>query len=107
MESEPPPQQIESADQASHRTPSERDATGSASRWPSLRPDPLLVACFAALIAFPLTAALAASREPITPEAKAAAATPSAARGPTVRDVPAFTPGGQVAGAVERGKLLT
>jgi tetratricopeptide (TPR) repeat protein len=107
MESEPPPQQIESADQASHRTPSERDATGSASRWPSLRPDPLLVACFAALIAFPLTAALAASRQPIAPEPMAAAATPPAASGPTVRDVPAFTPGGQVAGAVERGKLLT
>jgi tetratricopeptide (TPR) repeat protein len=107
MESEPPPQQIESADRASHLPPSERDATGSVSRWPSLRPDPLLVACFAALIAFPLTAALAASRQPIDPEPDAVVAAPPAASGPTVRDVPAFTPGGQVAAAVERGKLLT
>ena len=107
MESEPPPQQIESADRASQPPPPERDATGSASRWPSLRPDPLLVACFVALIAFPLTAALAASRQPIAPEPEAAAAAPPAASGPTVRAVPAFTPGGQVAAAVERGKLLT
>lgn len=107
MESEPPPQRVEDAEQTAPHPQSEPDATGSATRWWDLRPDPLLLACFAVLIAFPITAALAASRQPIVPEPGTAARPPAAARGPMVRDVPAFTPGGKVAAAVARGRLLT
>jgi cellulose synthase operon protein C len=103
MEREPPPQPTESPEQGSPPPPSE-----GGSRWRAVRPDPLLVACFAVLIAFPLAAAASASRQPIDPEPEAAAATsPAEASGPTLRDVPAFTPGGKVEVAVERGELLT
>ena len=106
MESEPPPKRVELAEQTAQPQP-EPETTGSATRWWALRPDPLLVACFAALFAFPLTAALAASRQPIAPDPETAARPPATALGPTVREVPAFTPGGEVAAAVARGRLLT
>ncbi len=77
------------------------------SRTPRWLLDPLVLGCLAVLIAFPFAATVAASRQPLVRAAGHASGPPAASRGPTVRDLPAFTPGGPVAGAVGRGRILT
>ena len=73
-------------------------------RWPL---DPLIVGCAAVLIAFPLAATVAASKQPIARPSVSAAPLSATQTGPRVRDVPVFTPGGATAATVARGTVLT
>ena len=67
--------------------------------------DPLLAVCVAVLIAFPLAATVAASKQPIARASEPVASAPTTPAGSRLRDLPVFSPGGATAAAVERGLM--
>lgn len=67
--------------------------------------DPVVLACFAVLLGFPLAAAIAAGRQPVDPEASARAPT-SAKPGLPLQVLPAFSPGSALAQRAEADGLL-
>jgi tetratricopeptide (TPR) repeat protein len=88
----------------SREDPQPSEGAGRRARW---RLDPAIAVCVVVLIAFPFAATRAASHEPIVPAAEQRVVAPASARGPVLRDLPAFTRDSPVGASAADHLVLT